>query len=324
MKQTFGLRRPWWARLVRAAVGHRRERARRRERWRIARDSIERSAPDAGGDGGRLCHDVAARGAGDGAARPGADSCRGPTVRPGSDGGAGGRPGQRPAVRRGRRGGAPRVSVAGARLPVCAGAGGEEQSVRAGSPDAPSAAGRSRWVWRPTLRAALARRHCHGHHRRHRLGHDQQRGRPGARRPAARLRGGRRSHFAVIRGPGGGRPAAGRQGGQEPVGAGPGTHHQVDQAQDGPGREGPARRSGISAAGNLGHDPARAARPGGGAAGPAGEQGGHHGAGLLQRRPAAGHARGRRAGRPGSGAHPQRADGRVADLRSQPPARCAA
>ena len=34
------------------------------------------------------------------------------------------------------------------------------------------------------------------------------------RRPAARLRGGRRSDLAVVRRPGGGRPAAGRQGGQ--------------------------------------------------------------------------------------------------------------
>ena len=59
------------------------------------------------------------------------------------------------------------------------------------------------------------------------------------------------------------------------------------------------------------------------AAGPAGQQGGHHRAGLLQRRPAAGHARGRRAGRPGGRAHPQRADRRLADLRPQPAASCA-
>ena len=99
----------------------------------------------------------------------------------------------------------------------------------------------------------------------------------------------------------------------------PGAHHQVDQAQDGPGRQGQARRSGISAAGNLGDDPASPARTGRAAQlGTAGQQGGHHRARLLQRRPAPGHARGRRAGRPGSRAHPQRADRRLADLRSQP------
>ena len=47
-------------------------------------------------------------------------------------------------------------------------------------------------------------------------------------------------------------------------------------------------------------------------AGPRGQEGRHHRARLFQRRPAPGHARGRRAGRAGSRAHPQRADRRVA------------
>ena len=72
-----------------------------------------------------------------------------------------------------------------------------------------------------------------------------------------RLRGGRRSDSAVVRRPVRGWPAARRQGGAQSVGAGSRADHQVDQAQDGPGREGQARRSGISAAGNLGHDPAQ-------------------------------------------------------------------
>ena len=50
------------------------------------------------------------------------------------------------------------------------------------------------------------------------------------------------------------------------MGARPGAHRQVDQAQDGPGREGPARRPGISAAGNLRDDPAGPQGPGRGAA----------------------------------------------------------
>ena len=135
---------------------------------------------------------------------------------------------------------------------------------------------------------------------------------------------GRRPDPAVVRRPVRGRPAARRQGGPQPVGAGPRAHRQVDQAQDGPGRQGQARRPGVSAAGNLGHDPAAPQATAAPAElGPAGQQGGHHRAGLLQRRPAPGDARGRRAGRAGGRPHPQRADRRLADLRPQP-ARAAA
>ncbi len=75
------------------------------------------------------------------------------------------------------------------------------------------------------------------------------------------------------------------------------------------------RRQGIHAAGNLRQDPAQAQGSGGGLSGPQGEQGRHHGAGLLQRRPAAGHQGRRPDRRPGSRPHHQRADGRVAGLR---------
>ena len=51
------------------------------------------------------------------------------------------------------------------------------------------------------------------------------------------------------------------------------------------------------------------------ALGTAGHEGGHHRAGVLQRRPAAGDPRGRRAGRAGGRPHPQRADRRLPDLR---------
>ncbi len=145
------------------------------------------------------------------------------------------------------------------------------------------------------------------------------------RRQAARLRGGRRSDPAVVRRPVRGRPAARRQGGAQPVGRRPRAHHQIDQAEDGSGRQGPARRSGISPAGNLRHDPAQARKDRASAAARRGrDEGGHHRARLLQRRPAPGHARGRRTGRPRSRAHPQRADRRLAHLRSEAQPSCTA
>ena len=52
--------------------------------------------------------------------------------------------------------------------------------------------------------------------------------------------------------------------------------------------QGRDRRQDVHAAGNLGDDPAQAEGGGRGLPGPHGPQGGHHGAGVLQRRPAAG------------------------------------
>ena len=104
--------------------------------------------------------------------------------------------GQRPAGRRGGRGGPPRLPVERPRLPLRPGARG------------------------PPVNGTLLEKQ-HGNHRRHRPGHDQQRGRHRPRRPAARLRGGRRPDPALVRRPVRGRPAARRQGGAATSGCWP-------------------------------------------------------------------------------------------------------
>ena len=75
------------------------------------------------------------------------------------------------------------------------------------------------------------------------------------------------------------------------------------------------RRQGILAARNLRDDPAEAEAGGGGVSRPAGDQGGHHRAGVLQRRAAPGDEGRRPDCRPRSHAHRQRADGGGARLR---------
>ena len=144
-------------------------------------------------------------------------------------------------------------------------------------------------------------------------------------------------------------PFGGRlhQGGRDPRGPGrqaPGRHesrehHLLDQAIHGPslrrgavrdqaralqGHQGAQRRradrdprQAVLAARDLGDDPAQAE---GGRRGPPGREGHpgrHHGAGLLQRQPASGHQGCRQDRRPGSPAHYQRADGRVAGVRAR-------
>ena len=75
------------------------------------------------------------------------------------------------------------------------------------------------------------------------------------------------------------------------------------------------QRQGILAAGNLRDDPAEAEAGGRGVSRPAGDQGGHHRAGVLQRRAAPGHQGRRPDRRPRSHAHRQRADRGGAGLR---------
>ena len=82
-------------------------------------------------------------------------------------------------------------------------------------------------------------------------------------------------------------------------------------------REGRRRRQGVHAAGSLGDDPAQAEGSGRGLPRSQGQQGRHHGAGVLQRRPAAGDERRRPDRRPGSRPHHQRADGGGAGVRSR-------
>ena len=78
-------------------------------------------------------------------------------------------------------------------------------------------------------------------------------------------------------------------------------------------REG--RRQGLPAAGNLRDDPAEAEAGGGGVSRPAGDQGGHHRSGVLQRRAAPGDQGRRPDRRPRGRAHRQRADRGGARLR---------
>ena len=111
-------------------------------------------------------------------------------------------------------------------------------------------------------------------------------------------------------------------------------HNEVpDRREDGPlqdrrrprrVRQGRHRRQGLHAAGDLGDDPAQAQGGGRELPGPQGPQGGHHGAGLLQRHPAAGdqgrgqiagfdtewEIEGKEARSQAAHAHHQRADGR--------------
>ena len=69
-------------------------------------------------------------------------------------------------------------------------------------------------------------------------------------------------------------------------------------------------------AGDLGHDPDQAEGSGRSLPGREGHRGGDHGAGVLQRRAAAGHQGRRQDRRAGSDAHHQRADGGGAGLRA--------
>ena len=75
------------------------------------------------------------------------------------------------------------------------------------------------------------------------------------------------------------------------------------------------RRQGVFAAGNLRDDPAEAEAGRRGVSRPAGHEGRHHRAGVLQRRAAPGDQGRRPDRRPRSDAHRQRADGRRAGLR---------
>ena len=76
------------------------------------------------------------------------------------------------------------------------------------------------------------------------------------------------------------------------------------------------RRQAVHAAGNLRQDPPQAQGSRRILPGPQGQQGGDHRAGLLQRRPAAGHQGRRPDRRPGSRPDHQRADRRRAGLRA--------
>ena len=80
-------------------------------------------------------------------------------------------------------------------------------------------------------------------------------------------------------------------------------------------RVGRGARQEILAAGNLGDGPAEAEAGGRGLSRREGDRRGHHRAGLLQRRAAAGHEGRRQDCRPERPAHHQRADGRGARLR---------
>ena len=90
--------------------------------------------------------------------------------------------------------------------------------------------------------------------------------------------------------------------------------YQVVRASNGDARVN-AQRQGVLAAGNLRDDPAEAEAGGGGISRAAGHQGGHHRAGLLQRRAAPGDQGRRPDRRPRSDAHRQRADRGGAGLR---------
>ena len=163
-------------------------------------------------------------------------------------------------------------------------------------------------------------RRCHG---RRRTGRDHQPGRGTADAVGGRVHQDRR--------------AAGRPGGQAPGGDQPREHRLLHQALHGPevrrgqrrdedgavpGRAREQRRrpgerpgQGVLAAGNLRDDPAEAETGRRGIPRAAGHQGRHHGAGVLQRCPAAGDERRRADCRPRSVAHRQRADGGRARLR---------
>ena len=175
-----------------------------------------------------------------------------------------------------------------------------------------SASRNSRW------RLASRRFHYVGTDHRHRPGHDQQRGRHRSRRPAARLdEDGDPILPSFVGLSEDGKLLVGRAARNQWV-LGPGAHDQVDQAQDGPGRARQARRAGVHAARNLRDDPAHVQ----GSCQPRtrrrGQKGRNHRAGVLQRQPAPGHPRGRGDRRAGGRAHPERADGRLAVLRSEP------
>ena len=133
------------------------------------------------------------------------------------------------------------------------------------------------------------------------------------------------------------RRAAGGTGRQAPGRHQSGKHDLLDQAVHGPplrrsqrrNEDGPVprrarrqrrrprqgRRPGAGAAADLRDDPAEAEAGRRGLSRPAGDQGGHHRARLLQRRAAPGHQGSRPDRRPRSDAHRQRADRRGAGLR---------
>ena len=133
------------------------------------------------------------------------------------------------------------------------------------------------------------------------------------------------------------RRAAGGTGGQAAGGHQSGEYDLFDQALHGaaPGRSvgrrtedgalqggvatgsrgGHGAGQGVQPAGNLRDDFAEAEDGGGRFSGRKGDRGGHHGAGLFQRRPAAGHQGRGQDRRPGSEAHHQRAHGGGAGLR---------
>jgi len=138
-----------------------------------------------------------------------------------------------------------------------------------------------------------------------------------------------------------GRRAPGRPGRASPSDHQPQEHDLLDQALHGPqggrseergedrpvrGRQrlqragagkGRQRRQDVYAAGDLGDDPAEDEADRRGLPGPDGHAGGDHRAGVLQRRPAAGHQRRRQDRRPRGAAHHQRANGRGAGVRTR-------
>ena len=116
-------------------------------------------------------------------------------------------------------------------------------------------------------------------------------------------------------------PPAGRQGGPQPVRPGAGADHPLDQAEDGSGRRRSAWETRSTARRKSRRSSCGRSRTGREGAGAPGLQGRDHRARLLQRRPARGHARGRRACRTGGRSDHQRADRGRVDLRPPPP-RC--
>ena len=199
------------------------------------------------------------------------------------------------------------------------------QSFRASSPGAPSG--------RRTQRQSEYEQNHWNRPGNHQLG----RGRHGRRRADRHHQPRGRAADAVGGGLHQDRRAAGRPGGEAPGGHQPREHRLLDQAVHGApvqrgdrrdddgalqGGAGAQRRraregagQGLHAAGDLRDDPAEAQAGRGGAPRPAGHAGGHHGAGLLQRRAAPGDQGRRPDRRPRGQAHRQRADGGGAGLR---------
>jgi hypothetical protein len=167
--------------------------------------------------------------------------------------------------------------------------------------------------------------------------HQLRRGRDGRRRVDGHHQPGRRAADAVGGGVHEDRRAAGGPGGQAPGGHQPGEHGLLHQALHGASvqrgdrgnddgalqgvagsqrrRPGEGAGQGLHAPRDLRDDPAETQAGGRGAPGAAGHAGGHHRAGVLQRRAAPGDQGCRPDRRPRGQAHRQRTDGGGAGLR---------